>query len=135
MRHHFLWAALVALTGCGSSGSSMTSAGNNPSGGNPNPPTGNVSAPVSITGYAFSPSSVMVKAGSSVTWTNNDPVQHTTTSDAGTWNSGQLSAASGGAYGGTSAGGSYSHTFSSAGTFAYHCANHSYMTGTVTVTP
>jgi hypothetical protein len=60
-----------------------------------------------------------------VKWTNNDAVAHTTTSDGGTWNSGQLLAASGGgAYGGTSAGGSYQYTFNSAGTFTYHRANH-----------
>jgi plastocyanin len=31
------------------------------------------------------------------------------------------------------AGGGYSHTFATAGTFGYHCAIHSNMTGTVTV--
>jgi plastocyanin len=95
-----------------------------------------VATPVSVAGYAFSPMSITIKAGTSVKWTNDDAVDHTTTSDGGSWNSGQMSAPSGGGgYGGMTAGGSFTYTFSSAGTFAYHCANHTYMTGTITVTP
>jgi len=80
-----------------------------------------------------------VKAGTQVTWMNNGRVAHTATADGGAFDSGQLSAASGGGgyggYGGTSAG-SYSYTFSTAGTFAYHCANHpTQMKGIVIVTP
>ncbi len=123
MGRYVVWAVLVAVAGCGSSGSSVTNT--------------TAAAQISIAGYAFSPSSVTIKVGSSVAWSNNDPVQHTSTADGGAWNSGQLSAPSsgGGAYGGGTAGGSYRYTFSSTGTFPYHCANHTYMTGTITVNP
>ncbi len=82
--------------------------------------TGNA---VTIQGMAFSPSSLTVTKGTKVTWTNQDSAAHTVTGDAGGPASGQLGK-----------GQSYSYTFSTTGTFAYHCANHSYMTGSVTVT-
>lgn len=79
---------------------------------------------VSITNFSFSPASVSVKAGSTVTWTNNDSVAHTVTADSGSGpNSGSLAP-----------GKSYSFTYTSAGTFAYHCSVHPDMHGSVTVT-
>ncbi len=54
-----------------------------------------------------------MKAGTSVTWVNKDDTQHTTTSDSGIWDSGIM---------GT--GKSFSFTFSTAGTFTYHCNVH-----------
>jgi plastocyanin len=77
---------------------------------------------VNIQGFAFSPTPITVHVGDRVTWTNRDAVAHTTTSDTGAWNSGSLVT-----------GGSFSFTFTSAGTFAYHCAIHTAMTGTVVV--
>ena len=131
MGRYLVWAVLLTVAGCGST---PTSSAPPSSGGKT--PTGNVATPVSITNSSFSPSSVTIKMGASVKWTNDDVVGHTSTSDAGVWNSGQLSPPSGGGpYSGMTAGGSYTYTFSSAGTFNYHCANHTYMTGTVTVTP
>jgi plastocyanin len=44
------------------------------------------------------------------------------TADGGSFNSGTLAG-----------GGSFSHRFTTAGTFAYHCAIHASMTGTVVV--
>ncbi len=98
---------------------------------------------VTIQDYSFSPAALPVKVGTTVQWTNNGPSPHTTTSDLGTWDSGQLSApTSGGGYGGGSAGGTYRYTFTAAGTYGYHCANHppslpqyAGFTGTITVTP
>lgn len=66
------------------------------------------------------PSSITVKAGTTVTWTNNDSMAHTVTG-AG-WSSDQLSY-----------GQSFSHKFSSAGSFDYHCSIHPVMQGTVNV--
>jgi plastocyanin len=77
---------------------------------------------VSIAGFAFSPSSITINVGDSVTWTNNDGTTHTVTADAGAFDSGDV---------GSSA--TYSHKFTTAGSFAYHCTIHSFMTGTVTV--
>ena len=80
-------------------------------------------AEVEITNFAFDPPSLTVKAGTTVTWTNQDSAPHTITSDAGDWDSGQLSK-----------GQSFSHTFDQAGTLAYHCSVHPSMTGTIVVT-
>jgi len=73
-----------------------------------------------MTTTAYSPSPVTVAVGGSVTWTNNDNTAHTSTGSS--WNSGAISP-----------GGKYTMTFSSAGTFVYHCTIHPGMTGTVTV--
>lgn len=77
--------------------------------------------PVAIEGFKF-PASITVKAGDSVTWTNNDRAPHTVTADNGAFDK-QVAAS----------GGSATITFSAAGTFAYHCNVHPTMTGTVVV--
>ncbi|MDO8491761.1 MAG: cupredoxin family copper-binding protein, partial [Dehalococcoidia bacterium] len=71
---------------------------------------------------AFSPASISVPVGTTVTWTNKDSVAHTVTSDSGVFNSGNLSTNK-----------TFSYTFATAGTFPYHCSLHTYMKGTVTV--
>ncbi|HVS58377.1 MAG TPA: cupredoxin family copper-binding protein [Candidatus Saccharimonadales bacterium] len=80
---------------------------------------------VSIQNFAFSPASITVKKGTTVTWTNSDSVTHTVTEkDAQTGpNSGDLAP-----------GESYSFTFNKVGTYHYHCTIHTEMLGTVTVT-
>ncbi len=82
-------------------------------------PSGNS---VSISGFAFSPASLTVSVGTTVTWTNNDSTTHTVTSDSGAFSSGNLAN-----------GKTYSYKFTTAGTYAYHCSIHSYMKGTVIV--
>src|SRR2546426_11799102 len=80
---------------------------------------------VAIQDFSFSPAAVTVMVGTTVKWINNGPSAHTTTSDTGTWDSGQLSSpTSGGGYGGGSAGGTYQRTLIGAGTYDYHCSNH-----------
>jgi YVTN family beta-propeller protein len=76
-----------------------------------------------IAQFAFSPATVTVAPGQPVTWTNTDPVQHTTTSDTPGWDSGPLAP-----------GANFAHTFTTAGTYAYHCDIHPFMHGTVIVT-
>jgi plastocyanin len=84
---------------------------------------------VFIQGNAFSPGTITVKANSTVTWNNKDGVAHTVTSDTpGLFESGSIS--SSGGYGG---GGTWSHSFTTAGSFPYHCSIHSSMKGTVVV--
>ena len=124
--------AVLLAAACG--GSSPTSYG----GGNPPPPpSGGGSASVSMANYSFSPSPLTIKAGTTVQWANGGTVAHTTTSDNGTWDSGSLGPPGMDAYGMPTAGQSYSHTFTTAGTFAYHCSFHQLqgMKGTITVTP
>jgi plastocyanin len=83
---------------------------------------------VFIQGMAFSPGTITVTANTTVTWTNKDAVAHTVTSNTGLFDSGSIS--SSGTYGG---GGTYSHMFSTVGTFPYHCTIHPSMTATVIV--
>ena len=79
--------------------------------------------PVAIRDFAFDPAAATVGAGGKVTWTNADSVDHTVTfDDATVQSSGMLKT-----------GVPFSVTFAAAGSFAYHCAIHPSMTGTVTV--
>jgi plastocyanin len=78
---------------------------------------------VAIKNFAFSPNQMNVKAGTEMTWTNNDNVPHTVTSDSGAFESGTLRP-----------GGAFSFVFKTSGTFSYHCAIHPSMTATVVVT-
>jgi plastocyanin len=75
-----------------------------------------------IQNMAFTPSTITVAAGITITWTNKDAMAHTVTSDQNWFNSGNL---------GTGA--TYSKMFLTAGTYTYHCAIHPSMTGTVIV--
>lgn len=78
---------------------------------------------VSIQSFAFSPVSITVAVGDSITWTNDQAgVPHTVTADAGGFDSGTLASGS-----------QFSFTFSTPGTFTYHCTIHSFMHGSVTV--
>lgn len=81
---------------------------------------------VSISGFAFAPASLTVKAGTTVTWTNKDSDAHTVTSQG---SGGPLGSAA------LSTGQSYSYTFTKPGTYSYLCTIHPFMTATVTVTP
>ncbi len=68
-----------------------------PGGGTTTTTGGTTSTSVTIADYSFSPSSVTVKVGTSVTWTNYGGTAHTSTSDNGAWDSGQIASGSGGA--------------------------------------
>ena len=80
------------------------------------------SVSVSIQNFAFTPTNLTVKKGTTVTWTNKDSIGHTVTGDSG------ISSAL------LSQGESYSFTFNQTGQFSYHCNPHPGMIGTVTVT-
>ncbi len=76
----------------------------------------------------FSPLSITIPAGTTVTWTNNSSLPHTATSDSGAWTAGTVASP-------INSGSAASTTFSTAGTFTYHCAIHPSMAhGTVVVT-
>lgn len=76
---------------------------------------------VGISANTFLPGTLAVTAGTSVTWTNADQVNHTVTFDAGP-DCGQLST-----------GQSVTAQFPGPGSYPYHCKIHSSMHGTVTV--
>ena len=97
-------------------------------------PGGPVST-VTIQDFSFSPATLSVTVGSTIQWTNKGPSPHTATSDIGIWDSGQLSPP----LGSNSLGGSYRFTFTTTGTFHYHCSIHPpsrfpSFRGTITVT-
>jgi plastocyanin len=81
---------------------------------------------VTIQDMAFSPATITVKKGSTVTWTNKDSVSHNVSADE----SSDLKMLSD-----TLADGdSFKFTFDKTGTFTYRCDFHPSMTGTVIVT-
>ncbi len=114
--------SLFVAMGCGGDESNPASSS---SGGTTNPPPPNPlpTTTVVITNSTFSPASVTVKVGTTVTWRNDDGIGHTVTSDSGTELESPL----------LSQGATYSHTFNTVGTFPYHCTPHPFMTGTVIV--
>ena len=78
---------------------------------------------VFIKDFAFSPAEVTINVGDSVTWKNEDEVDHTLVSNSGSEiDSGALPNSA-----------MYLHTFMVAGTYEYHCGIHSSMEGKVIV--
>jgi plastocyanin len=78
---------------------------------------------VTITNYTFAPAAVTVHPGDTVTWTNQDSIPHTATAlDGKSFDSGTIDP-----------GASWSFTFPKAGDYAYRCAIHPDMRGTVDV--
>ena len=118
-----LVAAGVLAAGCGSGsggdggGSSTTTAASTTSGAG-TPASGTA---VAIDNFAFSPAALIVKMGQQVTWTNKQGVAHTVTADGGAFDHPMPSGAT------------FSFTFATAGTVAYHCTIHPFMKGTVVV--
>jgi plastocyanin len=114
-----LISALV-LTACGGSTTPAPTAAGQPAASQ----AGAGSGAATIVDFAFQPSSLTVAMGTAVTWTNTGSVGHTVTADDASFKSDTIAA-----------GATFSHTFATAGTFAYHCSIHSQMKATVTVTP
>lgn len=107
--------ALVTACGSGTTSSSNTPA-------EPNT--------VIIKRFSFTPGTLTVAAGATVKWNNKegDATPHSIKfSDASIPTSPDLTA--------TPSTSTYSHTFTTAGTFAYICGIHNYMKGTIKVTP
>lgn len=92
-----------------------------PGGGGNNPPPGSGNS-VTISGSSFSPGTLTIQRGATVTWTNTDSNPHTVTADNNSFNSGTLNP-----------NGTFSYTFNTAGSFTYHCNFHSGMNGSVVV--
>ena len=77
---------------------------------------------VSIEGFAYSPDSLTVSAGTSVSWSNDDPTQHTVSAEDDSFDSDVLDPSK-----------RFSFTFDDPGTYNYICNIHPDMKGTVTV--
>ncbi len=78
-------------------------------------------AAVEIKGFAFTPATLTIQKGTTVTWTNKDSAPHTVTGDA----FGSETLSQGQAFG---------YTFNEAVTFEYQCHIHPNMKGKVIVT-
>jgi len=92
----------------------------------PNPATGTSANQghtiIVIKDFSFTPTEVTVKVGAQVIWQNEGKASHTVAFDDGSVSSPDIPS-----------GGTASHVFAKAGTFAYHCARHPQMKGTVIV--
>ena len=82
---------------------------------------------------AFSPNSISVTVGTTVTWTNKDATMHTVTSGTSASNVGTPDGRFDSGF--ISEGTSWSYTFTEAGEFPYFCKPHPWMIGKVIVTP
>jgi len=128
--------ATVALVGCAGASSTPSAS----------PTASPKPVAISIKGFAFNPATIEVTKGTTVTWTNEDTANHTVTTGTppptaapvasgaspapspslstgdGRINSGRIEATK-----------TFSFTFNEVGTFAYFCAVHPRMVGTITV--
>jgi len=135
--------AALALAGCSSGSSKTTAAGTSTTAAPARTTTSmsmgsssSTSAPapaagpngVNIVNYAFAPSTLTVKVGTTVTWKNYDQFAHEVISATG--DPGQPFD-----LGQQTTGATVSHTFTAAGTYQYYCNIHNYMKGTIVVTP
>jgi plastocyanin len=114
---------VVLFAGCGSNNST------GPNYGNTGGPSGSPGVnQVWMQNISYNPSSMTVTHGTTVTWTNKDGITHTVTSGTpgspdGAFNSGDIGP-----------GGTFQHTFATAGTFHYYCMHHpSVMQATIIV--
>lgn len=82
---------------------------------------------ITIQNYQFSPSPMIIKKGTTVTWTNQDTAKHTIEMDKDQPTGGPADSPL------LAKGESYSFTFNTVGTFKYHCGPHPYMMATVKV--
>ena len=90
---------------------------------------GKLSAPkagkteVVIDNFSFSPQTIAVPVGATVTWTNHDDVPHVVASANNRFNKSSV----------LKPGQAFSNTFVTAGTYSYFCSIHPRMTGQITV--
>ena len=108
-------AAMIVLSACGgggTSGASPAAAGSD----------------VTAQDRKFAPTSLEVKVGTKVTWTNKDNTVHTVTSGTPSAKDGKFDGEL------QTNGGTFAFTFAQAGTFAFFCQRHpTTMTGTIVV--
>jgi plastocyanin len=116
-------AALLAATACGSGSGS---GGATPSTSTPSASSGSAAASggstVEINNFMFLPATLTVPVGTTVTWKFDDSTQHTVSANDNSFASSPMAD-----------GQTFTHTFTSAGTVAYHCSIHPFMTGTIGV--
>ena len=110
-----LGACVVLLSACGGDDDS----------GSPSDGDSADAVKVNIASFDYSPKTVKVKAGSTITWTNQDKAEHTAQTD---------DAAKGFDTKDLKTGDTKEITFDAPGTYSYYCIYHRFMTGKVEVT-
>jgi LPXTG-motif cell wall-anchored protein len=80
------------------------------------------SGSVTIADFSFTPGTITINQGDTVTWNNNGPTPHSAKANDGSFDTGILKKGQSG-----------SHTFDKAGTFSYFCQPHPFMKATVVV--
>jgi plastocyanin len=78
---------------------------------------------VSIDNFTFSPATLTVKAGATVTWTNRDDIPHGIASSSNAFTRSKA----------IDTNDSFSFTFATPGTYQYFCYIHPHMVGTIVV--
>jgi plastocyanin len=78
---------------------------------------------VAIDNFSFSPNTLTLSVGGTVTWTNHDNVPHVVSSADNQFKKSPL----------LKTGQSFSHTFATTGTYSYFCSIHPRMTGKIIV--
>jgi plastocyanin len=84
--------------------------------------TSSAAGAVKIDNFSFTPTTLTVPAGTTVTWTNSDDIPHTVVSDDKAFKSKVLDTDE-----------KFSYTFTKPGTYAYFCSVHPKMTGKIVV--
>ena len=108
----------LLIAGCGAANGTRPAARS----AAPDADTTRESPPISIDNFTFSPATVTVAVGATVTWINHDDVPHTVTATDKQFTSKALDTDD-----------RFSHAFTAPGTYAYYCAVHPHMTGQVVV--
>ena len=80
---------------------------------------------VSIDNFTFTPQTLTVKAGTTVTWNNKDDIPHGIASDDNAFRRSKA----------LDTDDKFAFTFTAPGTYKYFCYVHPYMTGTIVVQP
>ncbi len=115
----FLPRPLIAVIAALVAGSTIAASASTPPA-----PAANAAAPlVHIHNFAFGPQTLTVRAGTIVTWVNDDEEPHTVTASDRSYRSPILNT-----------GGRVSHRYDTPGQYAYFCSLHPHMTGRIVVT-
>lgn len=85
-------------------------------------PAGATAAEVKIDNFSFTPATLTVSAGTTVTWTNRDDIPHTVVSDDKSIKSKTLDTDE-----------KFTFTFSKPGSYSYFCSLHPKMKGSIVV--
>jgi plastocyanin len=85
-------------------------------------PAGAEDVTIKIDNFTFTPQRVTVKAGTTITWTNQDDIPHAVASSTKAFRSKTLDTDD-----------KFSFTFKTAGLYEYFCSLHPHMTGTIVV--